>query len=92
MTECKEVIEMKLAITQVVLGALIASSTCFVLRWGFPTQFSIPSPDGQGNISILVNAGPPILWAYWLAMLAFALGLVVLGVGIAQLIKVRKFV
>ena len=81
---------MKLAIAQIVLGLLITIFSFISTRWGFPTEFALP-PDESGLIhSVLVNPGPVQVLAQISALVALVLGLVVLGVGIAQLVKARK--
>ena len=81
---------MKLAITQMVLGALVAAASFISTRWGFPTQFTFP-PDESGMVRMVeVFPGPMQAVAHMSAFLALGLGLAVLGCGIAQYLKARR--
>lgn len=86
---------MKLAITQMVLGALIAEAAFISSRWGFPTEFTVlaPEPAAEGAetfITVMANPGTMQVVAQVCAFLAFGLGLAVLGCGIAQFLKARR--
>jgi hypothetical protein len=71
----------KLAITQIVAGALTVALSAFILIWGYSFDF------------IIAVEGGPVLdlgRARGLTFLTSLLGLAVLGVGIAQFINARK--
>jgi hypothetical protein len=80
-----------LAITQLVAGVLVAAASIFVSRWGYPSVFTVPMPEGSNLLQFVeINPGPPMVYASFLTALTFLLGLAVLGGSIAQLIKSRK--
>ena len=81
----------KLAIRQIVAGALITAASIFINIWGCPTVFIVPMPAGN-NLSRFVSIYPglPMTGAMYLTILTILLGMAVLGVGIAQLVKARK--
>jgi hypothetical protein len=79
---------MRLAITQIILGALVAVFAYVVGTTGFPTQFTLPA-DESGMITT-VFVFPTMSAAQICALLAFFVGLAVVGCGIAQLIKSRR--
>jgi hypothetical protein len=81
---------MKLAIVQMVFGALVAVSSFISTRWGFPTEFTLIA-DESGMVRIVeVFPGPMQPVAHMSAFLALLLGLAVLGCGIAQFLKGAK--
>jgi hypothetical protein len=77
--------------TQIIGGILIAAASFFAATWGFPTSFTLPTPEGSDMLRhVYINPGPEILRVRGLTFLTFSLGLTVLGVGVAQLVKARK--
>jgi hypothetical protein len=78
---------MKLAIVQIVLGALVTAFSIVVTSSGFPTQFTLPV-DESGT-QVIVEVYPRMTFANISAFLTLALGLAVFGCGIAQLLKAR---
>ncbi len=83
--------EKKLAIMQIIAGVLITAVSIFITRWGYPLVFIVPMPEGSNLLrSVNINPGPTMVFAIFLTVLTFLLGLAVLGVGIAQFIKARK--
>jgi hypothetical protein len=80
---------MKLAFTQMALGALVAVFSFISTRWGFPTEFTFPPDESGIGRTVFVNPGPMQVTAQWSAFLALVLGLAVLGCGIAQFLKAR---
>lgn len=81
----------KLAITQIIAGVLIVAVSVFITRWGYPTVFVVPMPEGSNLTgSVNINPGPLNVYAVFLAMLSTLLGLAVLGVGVAQFVKAKK--
>jgi hypothetical protein len=78
---------MKLAITQIVLGVLVAAFSIIVISTGFPTQFTLPADES--GIMVTVFVYPSLSFAQVGAFLAMFLGLAVVGCGIAQLVKAR---
>ncbi|MCX6011433.1 MAG: hypothetical protein NT134_04140 [Chloroflexi bacterium] len=78
---------MKLAITQIVLGALVVVFAFIVASRAFPTTFTLPA-DESGVVTV-VEVFPHLTFAHISVFLTQALGLAVLGCGIAQLIKAR---
>jgi hypothetical protein len=79
---------MKLAITQMVLGALVAVFAFIVTNSGFPTQFTLPADES--GVEHILFIYPTLSLAQVSAFLALVLGLAVLGCGIAQFLKARK--
>jgi hypothetical protein len=79
---------MRLAISQIVLGALVAVFSLIVTVQAFPTQFTMPVDESGIEQALFVY--PPLTLAHVSAYLAFFLGLAVLGCGIAQLLKARR--
>ncbi len=77
---------MKLAITQMVLGALVALSSCFIIAGWLTTEFASPVLEGS---QLLVKAEPVQVIAQFSVFLVLVLGLAVLGCGIAQYRKRR---
>jgi hypothetical protein len=81
---------MKLAITQMVLGGLIAVVSFIATRWGYTTSFTFP-PDESGLIkTVEVMPGIAQVSAQASAFLAILLGLAVLGCGVAQFLAAKK--
>jgi len=81
----------KLAIAQIVLGALIMASLFWFTAWVEPgfTHIRIPSAEGGDVITdIFLNPGRNVPMRSWMAVY-LALGLAVLGCGIAQYLKAR---
>jgi hypothetical protein len=78
---------MKLAITQIILGVLVAVFSIIVISTGFPTQFTLPADES--GIMVTVFVYPSLSFAQVGAFLAMLLGLAVVGCGIAQLAKSR---
>jgi hypothetical protein len=78
---------MRLAISQIVLGALVAVFSFIVTSQAFPTQFSLPADES--GIEHVLFTYPPLTLAHVSAFLALFLGLAVVGCGIAQLLKAR---
>jgi hypothetical protein len=76
---------MKLALVQIVLGALVTVFASIATR-GCPTQFTFTDENGIVHI---VEELQRLTIADVSAFLAMVLGLAVLGCGIAQLIKAR---
>jgi len=82
---------MKLAIAQVVLGALVALSSCFILASWLTADFALPVTEGNGyHVQLLVKAGPVQTLAHLSIFLVPVLGLSVLSCGIAQFQKARR--
>jgi hypothetical protein len=76
-----------LAVVQTAFGFSIAGTAVFVTTWGYPTQFTIPGPEGGDVLGTLnVLPGPPETTVALLTFAATLLGIAVLGVGIAQFI------
>ena len=81
----------KLAVVQMVSGALIAATSILIMGWGYPTEFIIPVPEGIDiSRGVAINLGPPMTYAVLLTYLTLVLGLVVLVLGIAQFMKARR--
>jgi hypothetical protein len=78
---------MKLAISQIVLGALVAVFSLIVTIQAFPTQFALPAEEN--GVGVILEVYPTTSFAQVSAFLALFLGLAVVGCGIAQLIKAR---
>jgi hypothetical protein len=78
---------MRLAIVQMVLGALV-TVFAFISTLGHPiTEFTLPADESGTVTTILINPVPDY---YQLgALVAMLLGLAVVGCGIAQLLKAR---
>jgi len=82
---------MKLSITQMVLGALAAVSSCFIIAGWLTTKFASPVLESNGShVQLLVKADPVQVIAQISVFFVLILGLAVLGVGIAQLVKARR--
>jgi hypothetical protein len=79
---------MRLAISQIVLGALVAVFSFIVTIQAFPTQFTLPV--AESGIERILFSYPPLTLAHVSAFLAMFLGLAVVGCGIAQLLKARR--
>ena len=80
-----------LAKTQIIVGILIVAASFFVSTWGYPTSFTLPTPEGSDMLKrVYINPGPEIVRLRGLTILNSILGLVVLGVGIAQLVQAVK--
>jgi hypothetical protein len=79
---------MKLAISQIVLGSLVAVFSLIVTIQAFPTTFLLPTDES--GIEHALFAYPSLTLAHVSAFLALFLGLAVLGCGIAQLLKTRR--
>jgi hypothetical protein len=79
---------MKLAISQIVLGSLVAVFSLIVTIQAFPTTFTLPTDEG--GIEHALFTYPSLTLAHVSAFLALFLGLAVLGCGIAQLRKTRR--
>lgn len=81
----------KLIVIQMISGALIATVSILIGGWGYPTQFTIPMPEGSEVLKqVFINPGPVLIRVHGLTFLSFLLGLAVLGVGIAQYWKARR--
>ncbi len=81
----------KLAKTQIIAGILIVAASFFVSTWGYPTSFMLPTPEDSDMLKrVYINPGPEIIRVHGLTILNSILGLAVLGVGIAQLVKAGK--
>jgi len=80
----------KLAITQIIAGALIVAVSVFILRWGYTLEFIVPIGGGHLLQSVSINPALDMAHAVWLTVLTGLLGVAVIGVGIAQLVKARK--
>jgi hypothetical protein len=78
---------MRLAISQIILGALVAVFSLIVTIQAFPTEFTLPVDES--GIEHALFTYPPLTLAHVSAFLALFLGLAVVGCGIAQLIKAR---
>ncbi len=79
---------LKLAITQIALGALITVAALLVVFWGFPTSYFYQLSGGERQI-FFFNPGPQFVIAQQLTGLQFLLGLATLGCSIVQFLKVR---
>jgi hypothetical protein len=79
---------MRLAISQIVLGAVVSVFSIIVSTTGLPTQFTLPVDES--GIEHVLFTYPPLTLAHVSAFLAFFVGLAVVGCGIAQLIKSRR--
>ena len=79
---------LKLAITQIALGALITVAALLVVFWGFPTSYFYQLPGGERQ-GIFFNPEREFVMAQQLTGLQFLLGLAVLGCSIVQFLKVR---
>jgi len=78
---------MKLTITQIALGTLIALTTAFVIAWD-PNTFHIHIPlPGDVAFQIIFNPDLKEVVASCLSILVLLLGLAVLGFSIAQLVE-----
>jgi hypothetical protein len=78
----------KLAIAQIVSGLLITVFSFISTKWGFPTSAEVPMPEAPGvTVSINISPGPTQMLAMNSAHIALVLGMVVLGVGVAQFVK-----
>jgi hypothetical protein len=78
---------MRLAIVQIVLGALVAVFAIIVIGQAFPTQLALPAEES--GMQVILDVYPTTSFAQVSAFLALFLGLAVVGCGIAQLIKAR---
>jgi hypothetical protein len=78
---------MRLAIVQIVLGALAAVFAIIVVSQAFPTQLALPAEES--GMQVILEVYPSTTFAQVSAYLALFLGLGVVGCGIAQLIKAR---
>jgi len=80
-----------LAIGNIVAGILIATLACIIVLWGYPNVY-------LGEISLNTHIYNTIFHHPWklmavfisLSILLFPLGLAVVGVGIAQLVKSKR--
>lgn len=79
---------MRLAIVQIVLGALVAVFSIIVIGQAFPTQFALPAEES--GMQVILETYPTTSFAQVGAFLALFLGLAVVGCGIAQFIKARR--
>jgi hypothetical protein len=78
---------MKLAIVQIALGVLVTAFSFIITSSGFPTMFTLPVEES--GTQVIVEVYPRLTFAHISAFLTLALGLAVLGCGIAQLPKAR---
>jgi hypothetical protein len=78
---------MRLAIVQIVLGALVAVFAIIVIGQAFPTQFAMPAEES--GMQVILEVYPTTTFAHVSAFLALFLGLAVVGCGIAQFLKAR---
>jgi len=83
--------DMKLALTQVVLGLLVTVSTVLVSAWGFPTSYFYELPDGHGG-GVFFTPGPQFITAEIISLLTFIPSLAVLICGTIQFFKARSLV
>jgi len=81
---------MKLAITQIVLGALIISSLVWFIGWVEPDYSSFTKLIEGVEVEFHPLSGWIIRMISWKAA-SFILGLSVLGCGIAQFVKARRW-
>jgi hypothetical protein len=80
---------LRLFITNIVAGALIAALAIIITMWGYPTQFH-GALGGGSNVIIFTNPGRSYIGVQSASGIMVALGLAVLGCGIVQLLKSRK--
>jgi hypothetical protein len=81
----------KFSIINIIDGALVAALALIIARWGYPMEFHTAIGTGSDTIMwINVNPGRSLLGVQSTSGAIFALGLAVLGCGIAQLVKSRK--
>jgi len=81
----------KLAIAQIVLGAVIVGSLVWFVGWAEPGYGSFTKliEDGTREVTVHHDSGWIILLNSW-KVVSFVLGLAVLGCGIAQFQKARR--
>ncbi|MBN1189143.1 MAG: hypothetical protein JXA46_05260 [Dehalococcoidales bacterium] len=81
----------KLAISQIIAGVLIPAVSYFIIIWGYPTEFRTAGTAGSNLIKhVFINPGPVIMRAEMITLAIFSMGLAVLGIGLAQLLKAIK--
>ena len=78
---------MKLAIAQIVFGALVVIIDSLAIGGSFSIHFSYPQPNG-GMIDVLRPEA--ILVTQWATIAIIPLGLLVIATGIIQLRKTKR--
>jgi hypothetical protein len=82
---------MKLALTETLLGVIIAALAAILGTWYLPAQYSVRLAGGE-NMPRMVffNPGSEPFAAYYLVIGMIVLGLCVFACGIIRMIKARK--
>jgi hypothetical protein len=89
--ENREGKNMKLTLTQTILGAIAAAACCYIQA---QVQTTVPwlEEDASGKIIVItVSAGPAIIAAHWIAVLIIALGIGVVINGVLSLWRSKVF-
>jgi hypothetical protein len=79
-------------ITDIVAGLLVAILAFIIIGWGYPTTFHAITPEGHEFQIYYLNPGRTMIAVDTVSGIMLLLGLSVLGVSIAQLVKSRKTV
>lgn len=81
---------MKLAVTQVILGLVIASACYFIEEYGVITSFIFPDSPVTGDRGALeFRAENTAFAARWISIAGLVLGLAVFLIGLVQVLKLR---
>ena len=79
------------AITQLIIGVLVAGASVFITGWGYPLQFTLPGQEVNTVFQLInVNPGPTQVFATFLTMLSAVFGIAVIVMSIVQLVKSRQ--
>ncbi len=84
---------MKLAITQIVLGALIVFFSCFIVAGGYLNGYTVTVPESvlrEGISPYMTIESTPGIFTVMAVSSTLILGLAVLGIGITQTVKTRN--
>jgi hypothetical protein len=84
---------MKLAVTQIALGALIVFFSCFIVAGGHLSGYTITVPESvlrEGISPSMTIESRPSIFTVMAVSSTLILGFAVLGTGIAQLVKARN--
>jgi hypothetical protein len=78
-------------ITDIVAGLVVAALAFIITTWGYPTTFHEVMPENSELMrTIFTNPGRTMVAVQTISGVMILLGLSVLGVSIAQLVKSRK--
>jgi hypothetical protein len=78
-------------ITDIVAGLVVAALGFIITTWGYPTTFHEVVPENSELMKIIfTNPGRTLVAVQTISGILVLLGLAVLGVSIAQLVKSRK--